>query len=348
MGYDFPHKMSFGLPNVGCRIGWIVPAVCLAASTLRAADPLPGAAIEFSEPGKGLTTTNLEPWRLPDVQEEEGYKDSMQKPDTLGLRQPSPLSPVRPGVLPNSRMREGERKEGLTLTADDMVQDYITQQVLKRQRPAQDRRLLDPVTLSGQALGLLPRDSYAEAVRNKGLFILPGSETEDKKGEPLLGLDYGNDREKPETLFNKLDASSPDSTKSLLSDLFEPGSLQDMSPEAVRLRKARLEHREQYKQLLGMTTPSFDTTLKDMLNPAAPAQSPPPRGGLNRYPSPARPDVFRPLMNANNAGVRRGPFLPTAPTAPLAPGLESSLAPEPVYAPPVVPRPTFSPPKRVF
>jgi hypothetical protein len=350
VGYDFTRKMSFGLPNVWFRIGWVVSAVCLAVpDLLRAADPLPGAAIEFSDPGRGLLTTNLEPWRL---QETLGnLEDGVHKPDTFDFRerQPAPLSPVRPGsLMQDRRAREGERNNSLSITADELVDEYIALQVLKKQHPGLDhRRELNSRTLSDQALGLLsPRDRSAGDSRNKDFFGRQGSDLEGKEEPAYLGLDYRNGLERPETLFNSLTTGSANNPKSAFSDLFQPGDSKETSPEAVRLRKAQEDHREQYKKILGLATPTFASTLEGMLKP--PGVAAVPGGSLYTPPAPVRRDVYNPLKNANNSAARRGPLSPVAPGAPLLPGEESIHSLAPVYTPPVVPKPTFTAPKRVF
>ena len=294
-----------------------------------------GRPIEFSEPTGPTVSTNADTWA---GQSTTGLKlESEQfKPNTLDLsrRTPNSLRPLPP-TSARLRNRANPEKNWTQMSPDEMMQSMMHKDMLK-------------LTPSGAGAGELNasssvEDYYLHMLQNKtATNRLGAADSGGHSGETNLWDNSSGDlkasdpfaaitgRRSDNFLNENLGGGRADGWPGLLK------SGEDMSPDAIRERKAQADQFEDYKRTFGFQAPGA--------NPVPPE----PAGAVRTA------NVLAPLagssfssLPAKAIGSFTVPSAPLAPAAPFAPG-QSSLAPAPYTAPAKPKSLIFSAPQRKF
>jgi hypothetical protein len=344
---------------------------------------LQGSRILFSDPGESAAT-NLNQTRV-NVLSPEGAGEAPQKPDSFSLdgKAARSLAPLRPGspILRSRAAREredaNERSLGL-VTPEDAIESYIMQQVLKIPGFDPDGRHME--LLGGQAHRKVLRQ---EDVTEPGSQSYLGSQRTDPDRSAATTLEFRGGLEGPEAALKPWTSDEWSQQRRGFSDLFQSRRTSDLASENLRTREAWELRQEEFRKIIGYSTPSFASVMEGMLNPQpakasraggpdtrptlfnpgefnrpdpfnrlgqfdGPGQSDKPGqfNGVGQFNRPGQFDLFG-SRGKSDSGVLSAPKAPRAPRSPFAPGQES-LEPEQAYSPPVTPRQTFAVPSRSF
>jgi len=292
---------------------------------------LPARPIEFSEPADTTVSTNVGAWNG----QSTGLRleEDQFKPNVLNLsrRLPNSLRPLPPNSvrMPN---RTTQEKNWMMMSPDEMMQSMIQKDILKLPHPSVGE--LNPSASVDQIYRQMfqnksatNRFGAAEARGGSGETNLWGSTSQNwNSSDPFAVI--ANRR--PETLNEKLH----DGRAEGWSGLFKSG--EDMSPNAIRERKAQAEQMSEYKKFLGYQTPGANSAFPD------PSEAG--RSGNALTPLPENSFSSLPVKIVTPLTL---PSAPVAPLAPFAPG-QSSLTPA-TYSPPPKPKSLiFTAPQRKF
>jgi hypothetical protein len=321
--------MSFSFKIVRCSAARVVLLFCLGISGL-AGLPAHGRPIEFSEPTDPKVTTSVNELgskssSLPSL-EDSAFKPNPFNSTIGGPNGMKPLAPLPGSPIMRANSRLDRKKNWGLMTSDEMMQSLIVRNVYKQPRFGAGANDLGPgASVESYSLQMSRQNSLTNRLT---AYDFRGGSREtnrwDNASDALNSDDpfaaqAGRRASPGSPLSSDLNAGRP----SNLSDLFRAGD--DMSPDAIRERKALADHLDEFRRLLDSQTPGA--------NPGAmnPATGTPGMGGLGNS-SVSRPgSSFSSLPEKINS-VFTPPSVPVAPGAPLAPG-QTSLTPSSNSAP---------------
>jgi hypothetical protein len=287
--------------------------------------PARGRPIEFSEPTDPKATTSvnelgLKSSSLPSL-EDNTFTPNPFKSNFGDANNVKPLAPMygSPNVRPNPR----KKNSGL-MTSDEMIQSLIVRNGYKQPRFGAAANDLGPgASVESYSMQMSRQNSLTNQL---GAYNFRGGSRETNRWDNAAdALNSDNPfaaqagrRTSPGSLLS-LDSNA--SRPSSLSDLFRGGD--DMSPDAIRERKALADHLDEFRRLLDSQTTAANPGV---MNPAAGTSGMDAQGNS----SVSRPgSSFSSLPEKINS-VFTPPSVPVAPGAPLAPGQTSlSLSPNP-------------------
>lgn len=336
--------MSFSLKIVRRSAARVVLLFCLGISGLGGL-PARGRPIEFSEPTDPKVTTSVNELgskssSLPSIEDRafkpNSFNSPIGKPNDM-----KPLAPLHGSVNMRANSRLDRKKNWGIMTSDEMMQSLIMRNVYKQPRLGAVANDLGPgASVESYSLEMSRRNSLTNRL---GAYDFRGGSRETNRwgnasdalnSDDPFAAQAGRRTSPGSPLNSDLNAGRSSS----LSDLFRGGD--DMSPDAIRERKALADHLDEFRRLLDAQTSGANSGA---MNPATRATG---MGGKGNSSAPWPGSSFSSLPEKNNS-VFTPPGVPLAPDAPLAPG-QTSLTPSPYPTPSKPKAQVVSPPRRKF
>jgi hypothetical protein len=320
--------MSFSFKIVRRGVARLVLVFCLGIAG-RAGLPAHGRPIEFSQPTGPNVNTNVSELgaKSPGL---PSLEDSAFKPNsfhsTIGepnsMKPPTPL-PGSPIIRANTRL--DRNKNWGIMTSDEMMQSLIVRNVYKQPRSGAEANDLGPAaSVESYSLQMFRQNSLTNRLR---AYDFRGGSREtnrwDNAYDALNSADpFGAQAGRRILPGGPLSSDSNSGRPFSLSDFFRGGD--DLSPDAIRERKALADHLDEFRRLLDPQTPGANVGA---MNPATGSSG---VGGLGNSSAQRPGGSFSSLPEKiNSVFVPPGvPVAPVAPVAPLAPG-QTSPTPSP-------------------